>query len=430
MATHLVVAQVIIGITLILMIIGRTPLFMTAMIGAACAAIVGGIPLTVAAGTVSIKSLLIAGLNPVLIDMAGILLFIGIMKSSGFLSVIIKEVIKFGNHIGGGPGIISAASIVAGVIGMFVGFTQAAITGVIAGPAAIKLGVKPDEAAGALQHANNLGCGAGFAHPTELAILSLTGLTFGMFNVYGAISAFAIMAAGYWRMRRRIIKEGGSVSKFSKEAIEAILNDFDNTNHISPVKAFIPFIILLVFAATGIPIFLVCFVASLLTIILSRTPVMQAERDMIDGVKMLSVPFTAIIIFLFLSGVINNIGMIATLKSWFEPILAISPIGLMFVVAMIAGLVTQSYTGSAAIILPFVTLVLGTGADPMATAVAAAAGGNIGQYYLTGGPVSGLNTVTPVVPGSDLRKANLFQRPNHVVGMITAAIITAGLAVA
>ena len=42
MATHLVVAQVIIGITLILMIIGRTPLFMTAMIGAACAAIVGG----------------------------------------------------------------------------------------------------------------------------------------------------------------------------------------------------------------------------------------------------------------------------------------------------------------------------------------------------------------------------------------------------
>ena len=110
----------------------------------------GGIPLTAAAGTVSIKSLLIAGLNPVLIDMAGILLFIGIMKSSGFLSVIIKEVIKFGNHIGGGPGIISATSIVAGVIGMFVGFTQAAITGVIAGPAAIKLGVKPDEAARAL----------------------------------------------------------------------------------------------------------------------------------------------------------------------------------------------------------------------------------------------------------------------------------------
>ncbi len=149
MATHLIIAQLIIAITLVLMIWGKSPLFMTAMIGATIAAIVGGIPLTSAEG-VSIKSLLIAGLNPVLVDMAGILLFIGIMKSSGFLSVIIKEVIKFGNKVGGGPGIITAAAFVAGVIGMFVGFTQAAITGVIAGPAAIKLGVKPDEAAGAL----------------------------------------------------------------------------------------------------------------------------------------------------------------------------------------------------------------------------------------------------------------------------------------
>ena len=55
MATNLIVAQVIIAITLILMIIGRTPLFMTAMIGATIAALVGGIPLTSAEG-VSIKS--------------------------------------------------------------------------------------------------------------------------------------------------------------------------------------------------------------------------------------------------------------------------------------------------------------------------------------------------------------------------------------
>ena len=147
MEMHLIIAQLIIAATLILMIIGRTPLFMTAMFGATIAALVGGIPLTAAQG-VSIKSLLIGGLNPVLVDMAGILLFIGIMKTSGFLSVIIKEVIKFGNYVGGGPGIITAAAFVAGVIGMFVGYTQAAITGVIAGPAAIKLGVKPNEAAG------------------------------------------------------------------------------------------------------------------------------------------------------------------------------------------------------------------------------------------------------------------------------------------
>lgn len=427
MATHLIIAQLIIAITLVLMIWGKSPLFMTAMIGATIAAIVGGIPLTSAEG-VSIKSLLIAGLNPVLVDMAGILLFIGIMKSSGFLSVIIKEVIKFRNKVGGGPGIITAAAFVAGVIGMFVGFTQAAITGVIAGPAAIKLGVKPDEAAGALQHANNLGCGAGFAHPTELGILALTGVGFGVFNVYGAISAFAIIAAAYWRMKRRIIARGGQVSKFSADQINAILNGFEKTDNIAPLKAFIPFIVLLVFAATGIPIFVVCFVASLLTIFLSHRPMAQSEKDMVDGVKMLSVPFSAIIIFLFLSGVINNIGVIDTLKNWFEPILNTAPIALMYVVAMIAGIVTQSYTGSAAIILPFVTLVLGTGADPMATAVAGAAGGNIGQYFLTGGPVSGLNTITPVVPGSDLKRANLFQRPNHIVGMAVAALITAALA--
>lgn len=427
MEMHLVIAQLIIAATLILMIIGRTPLFMTAMFGATIAALVGGIPLTAAQG-VSIKSLLIGGLNPVLVDMAGILLFIGIMKTSGFLSVIIKEVIKFGNYVGGGPGIITAAAFVAGVIGMFVGYTQAAITGVIAGPAAIKLGVKPNEAAGALQHANNLGCGAGFAHPTELSILALTGLTFGMFNIWMAISAFAIMGAGWLRMRNRIVAEGGQVSKFSKEQIKSMLDGFDKTDHINPVKAFIPFIVLLVFASSGIPVFVVCFVAALLTILLSGRNIMQSETDMIEGVKMLSVPFTAIIIFLFLSGVINNVGVIDTLKNFFEPILNTAPIALMFVVSMIAGVVTQSYTGAAAIILPFVTLVMGTGADPMATAVAAASGGNIGQCYLTGGPVSGLNTVTPVVPGSDLRGANLFQRPNHIVGAIVAAIITAGLA--
>lgn len=71
---------------------------------------------------------------------------------------------------------------------------------------------------------------------------------------------------------------------------------------------------------------------------------------MFEGVKMLSVPFTAIIIFLFLSGVINNVGVITTLEAWFEPFLNSSPILLMFVVASIAGTVTQSYTGSAAII--------------------------------------------------------------------------------
>ncbi len=58
---------------------------------------------------------------------------------------------------------------------MMVGFTQAAITGVVAGPAAIKLGVDRNEAAGALQHANILGCGAGFSHPTVVAFWQFPG---------------------------------------------------------------------------------------------------------------------------------------------------------------------------------------------------------------------------------------------------------------
>lgn len=120
MEPHLIFAQLIIAATLILMIIGRTPLFMTAMFGATIAALVGGIPLTATEG-VSIKSLLISGLNPVLVDMAGILLFIGIMKTSGFLSVIIKEVIKFGNYVGGGPGIITAAAFVGHVCRLYAG---------------------------------------------------------------------------------------------------------------------------------------------------------------------------------------------------------------------------------------------------------------------------------------------------------------------
>lgn len=130
---------------------------------------------------------------------------------------------------------------------------------------------------------------------------------------------------------------------------------------------------------------------------------------------------------MFLSGVINNTGVLDVMSEVFKPLLNTAPMLLMFIVALLAGIVTQSYLASAAIILPLCTLVLGAGADPMAVAVAATSGGNLGQYFLTGGPISGLNTVIPVVPGSELMCANKFQRPNHVAGWIAAAIITAGL---
>ena len=40
------------------------------------------------------------------------------------------------------------------------------------------------------------------------------------------------------------------------------------------------------------------------------------------------------------------------------------------------------------------------------------------QYYLTGGPVAALSTVIPVIPGSNLVKANKFQRPAMVFGFV------------
>ena len=125
--TGTIVAQLFVVLTLVLMIIGKTPMYVTAVVGSTLAALFAGIPLFGSA-PVTIKSLLIGGLNPVLIDMGGILLFIGIMQSTGFLHVIIGDIIRAGNYLGGGPGIITAAAAVAGGIGMMVGFTQAAIT--------------------------------------------------------------------------------------------------------------------------------------------------------------------------------------------------------------------------------------------------------------------------------------------------------------
>lgn len=425
--TGTIVAQLFVVLTLVLMIIGKTPMYVTAVVGSTLAALFAGIPLFGSA-PVTIKSLLIGGLNPVLIDMGGILLFIGIMQSTGFLHVIIGDIIRAGNYLGGGPGIITAAAAVAGGIGMMVGFTQAAITGVMAGPAAIKLGVDKNEAAGALQHANILGCGAGFSHPTVVGILAVAGIGYGMVNLWGLVIAAAVMGIAYVRMQAHARKEGFT-SKLTPEEINTILEKFNHekTTTIPSWKAFLPFLILIVAASSGAPIFIVCFFCALLTALLARRNLQQSQKEMIDGVKMIAVPFIATIVFLFMSGVIKNTGFVDTMASFFEPLLKYSPELLMFIVSILTGIITQSLAASAAIILPFLTVVLGAGGDPMASSVAAIAGANIGQYYLTGGPVSGLNTVIPVVPGSDLVKANLFQRPDYLFGFAVAGCIVVAL---
>lgn len=59
-----------------------------------------------------------------------------------------------------------------------------------------------------------------------------------------------------------------------------------------------------------------------------------------------------------------------------------------------------------------------------AAAFAAASGASLIQYFLTGGPVAALATVIPVIPGSDLKGANAFQRPSILFGCLVAFLIT------
>ena len=98
------IAQLIMLATLILMITGRTPIYMTAITGAAISAIVAGFPLAGGQG-MTVTKMIVSGLNPVIADMTGILLFIGIMQATGFLDVIIRDIVRVGNKIGGGVGV-------------------------------------------------------------------------------------------------------------------------------------------------------------------------------------------------------------------------------------------------------------------------------------------------------------------------------------
>ena len=144
----LVAAQCIMVLTLLLMISGKTPLYTTAIVGSAISTLVAGFPITGGKGVISLMSLVNGGLNPVIADMTGILMFIGVMQASGFLDVIIRNIVKLGNKLGGGAGVATAGGIAAGVIGMLTGFTQPAITAVITGTASTKLGVDPHRSAG------------------------------------------------------------------------------------------------------------------------------------------------------------------------------------------------------------------------------------------------------------------------------------------
>ncbi|MDR1708507.1 MAG: citrate transporter [Candidatus Accumulibacter sp.] len=418
--SSMVLAQILMGITLVLMITGLTPLYTTAILGSAIAAIAAGFPLSGSA-SVTVAKLINSGLNPVIADMCGVLLFIGVMQAAGFLDVIIKAIIRVGRKMGGGPGVATAGGIAAGVIGALTGFTQPVITGVITGPAAIKLGVDPNKAAGITAHGGHFGNFAGFTHPTQVALIAAAGIGFGAINVAGAIVALTIFAVSYFRLQRSM-KADGSV--LSQEQMESIAAEYEkNDSGISTFTAFLPFLILVVGFVLGFPIFLVGLVSGLATIFFAKISPKKGEAYMLEGVGKIATPIVATIGFLFMSAVIRNVGLVELIGKLMEPALKVSPLFVMWIVAALAGLLTQSYGASAAVVVPIFQVVVNAGADPLAAVIAAGGGASTMQYFLTGGPVAALATVIPVIPGSDLRLANKFQRPSILCGTLMALVV-------
>lgn len=416
----LIVAQCIMAVTLILMITGKTPLYSTAILGSTIAALVAGYPLSGDAN-ITVAKMVNGGLTPVIADMCGVLLFIGVMQASGFMDVIIKCIIRVGRLMGGGPGIAVAGGIAAGIIGALTGFTQPAITGSVTGPAAVKLGVDPDKAAGITAHAGHLGNFAGFTHPSQVAIVATTGIGFGLINIYAAIVALSIFAVSFYRVKLDQKRRGVN---HSKDEMARIAAEYEQSNsNIRPIIAFLPFIVLLAGFCLGFPVFIVGVVCGLLTIFLGKMIARKGEYAMLESVGRIATPLVATIGFLFMSATIKNIGLVDTISSFLQPVMEISPVLILFIIAALSGFLTQSYSSSAAIVLPILQVALNMGANPMAAAVAAGAGASIMQYFLTGGPVAALATVIPVIPGSNLKTANLFQRPSQLCGLAVAFII-------
>ena len=428
----MVIPQIIIIATLIAMISGKVPLYLTAFVGATFAALSAGFPMIAAwapdgyEGPVVMGIVVASGLHPVILDMLGVLLFIGIMEKVGFLHSIILQIIRIGHKLGRGPGIATAGGIAAGIIGGMTGFTQPAITGVVTGPPAVEMGVDRNRVAGILAHAGHLGNLGGFTHPTIVAVVAMTGIAWGPTNLVGIIVALSIFAASFIRVRRMMKNEG-----IQDKEIEIKLE----TSDIPFIKAIIPFVVLITAFVLGVPVLMAGVGSALVVVIISATNIAQAEKGMMEGLGRITVPLFATVAFLFMAGVVSAIGLIDVLVRSEDGVvvggilygaLAASPVVLvliMFLVGSIAGLVTQSNGASIPFILPVLLALIEAGVNPVAAAVAAAGGPAIMQYYLTGGPVAALSTVIPIIPGSDLKLANRFQRPSILVGMAVLFVI-------
>ena len=250
----------------------------------------------------------------------------------------------------------------------------------------------------------------------------MAGIGFGVINVVGIFVSLSIFACSLVRLKR---EERKLKIQMTKEEMQKIAEEFETSDNKIPVwMAFLPFGVLFVGFVLGYPIFLIGVAAAILTIILSKTPFAAGEAAMLQGVGRVATPLVATIGFLFMSAVIKNVGLASLIGKTFMPILEVAPLQSMLFVSAIAGLITQSNAASAAIVLPFLQATLGAGANPLAAACMAAGGSAIMQYFLTGGPIAALATVIPILPGSDLKIANKFQRPSMLFGVLVLFVLS------
>ena len=243
----------------------------------------------------------------------------------------------------------------------------------------------------------------------------------------GAIVGISIIMFSCIRLVREIKADKNQVSQM---VISEVEKSFENTSEYSFSLAILPFVLFCAGFILGYPVFLVGTICAILTAVLAKMQMGASENAMLAGVGKIATPLIATISFLFMSGVMNKIGLVKIISDVMGPAVAVAPIQTMLVVSALAGFFTQSNAASVAIDVPFLQVVLAAGADPLTAACAAAGGSAVMQYYLTGGPVAALSTVIPVVPGSNLKDANKFQRPAMLFGFFVLFIITGLMTVA
>ena len=242
---------------------------------------------------------------------------------------------------------------------------------------------------------------------------------FGLINLWGFVGSVGIYIFAYYRAKREMISEGLEIRTDDE------INDFVlPENAPSFGKAVFPFLFLCIAFFAGFPVFLVGVASSIIVILMAKMSLQEGERGMITGVAQIAIPITAIISLMFMSTVIAKVGLVDLIATYVKPYISFASIQILFIISCVAGLITQSNAASAPIILPFVQILISMGCDPMAVSFAGITGAAIMQLFLTGGALTALPVVAGVIPGTNQKLANRWQRPAMLVGVATCFVLT------